>query len=231
MQGFLFGHADPSVDGSFSQVRRIELNNTAWVERVPEWLAGHSVLFERLRDEVDWKRQQREMYERVVDVPRLLGALKSGTGSQALLQRIAEMLGHRYSKDLSAISLAYYRNGLDSVAMHGDKLGPSVDDAVVAVLSLGFPRRFLMRPKAQPGARSLSFTCGCGDLLVMGGSCQRDFEHGVPKTAHADGRISVMFRQPSPRGLSEALEAGLAGADHQRHFGKPSPGKSPRSAA
>ena len=132
------------------------------------------------------------MYERVVDVPRLTAELPADGPGHPLLERAADALSRRYNLALCHISLAYYRDGRDSVAWHGDRLGRLVDDTVVAILSLGEPRRFLMRPAA--GGASRAFNLGWGDLLVMGGSCQRTWQHAVPKTALAGPRISVQFR-------------------------------------
>lgn len=90
----------------------------------------------------------------------------------------------------------FARDGRDSVAMHGDKMGPLVDDTIVATVSVGSPRRFLMR--SVSGGYRQAFSLGWGDLLVMGGTCQRTWQHGVPKLAHADPRISIMFRPRVP---------------------------------
>jgi alkylated DNA repair dioxygenase AlkB len=89
-----------------------------------------------------------------------------------------------------------YRNGRDSVAWHRDKLPQSLVDPIVALVSLGEPRRFLLRPRG--GGRSHRFQLGAGDLLVTGGRTQRDWEHTVPKVAAAGPRISVAFRHSRP---------------------------------
>jgi alkylated DNA repair dioxygenase AlkB len=85
------------------------------------------------------------------------------------------------------------------VAWHGDTIGRGrTEDTMVAILSLGTPRPLLLRPRGG-GVRPLRFEVGHGDLLVMGGSCQRTWEHAVPKTSQPVGpRISVQFR---PRGV------------------------------
>jgi alkylated DNA repair dioxygenase AlkB len=84
------------------------------------------------------------------------------------------------------------------VAWHGDTTGRgSTQDTMVAIVSLGAPRSLLLRRRG--GGRALRHELGHGDLLVMGGSCQRTWEHAVPKTARPTGpRISVQFR---PRGV------------------------------
>ncbi len=108
-------------------------------------------------------------------------------------ERMASCLGHRYGVRLPSISANLYRDGNDSVAWHGDRIGRVRADAVVAIVSLGATRTLLLRPDG--GGPSLSFPLHSGDLLVQGGTCQRTFEHCVPKRAHAGPRISVMFRQ------------------------------------
>jgi alkylated DNA repair dioxygenase AlkB len=136
------------------------------------------------------------MYERVLDVPRLVATLPDdGPGHPVLAEAVAALSG-RYGVPLDQISLAYYRDGRDSVAWHGDRLGRLVDDTVVAILSVGEPRRFLLRPGA--GGASRAFDLGWGDLLVMGGSCQRTWQHAVPKMALAGPRMSVQFRPHVP---------------------------------
>ena len=133
----------------------------------------------------------------------------------SLLRRLSATLSERYGRALASISLAHYRDGRDSVAFHGDKLGKLVNDSIVATVSVGAPRRFLLKPQArfsegvfsgsafsegaeQPEAGSLAFDLGWGDLFVMGGTCQRTWQHAVPKRAHADPRISIMFRAMFP---------------------------------
>ena len=87
----------------------------------------------------------------------------------------------------------YYRDGRDSVAWHGDTIGRGkTQDTMVAIVSLGDPRRLALRPRVG-GAVDLDRD-GPRDLLVMGGSCQRTWEHAVPKVAHAGPRVSVQFR-------------------------------------
>jgi alkylated DNA repair dioxygenase AlkB len=132
------------------------------------------------------------MYERVVDVPRLVAELPDDGPGHPVLDQATAALSRHYGLALTRISLAYYRDGRDSVAWHGDRLGRLVDDTVVAILSLGEPRRFLLRPAA--GGASRAFDLGWGDLLVMGGSCQRTWQHAVPKTGQAGPRISAQFR-------------------------------------
>lgn len=185
-------------------VERTMLAEGAWVDIRPDWLAGSEALFARLESSVPWKAERRRMYDRVVDVPRLVAFYEEGaTLPDPLLEAARRALQAQYSEvaggPFCTTGLCLYRDGRDSVAWHGDTNGRgATDDTVVAILSLGARRRFLLRPRV--GGTSLRFDIGDGDLLVMGGSCQRTWEHSVPKTARQLGpRISVQFRQ---RGVS-----------------------------
>jgi alkylated DNA repair dioxygenase AlkB len=196
MQGSLFGAGSPRFDPALPQIRRIELASGAWLEHHPDWLQGHTRVFEALAGQVPWQSHRRQMYDREVDVPRLVARAPEQGPVSELLRGLSQTLSARYQWALESITLAHYRTGRDSVAFHGDKLGRFVDDSVVATVSVGAPRRFLIRPAA--GGPSLAFDLGWGDLFVMGGTCQRTWHHAIPKRAHADPRISIMFRPIVP---------------------------------
>ena len=209
MQCALFGSGDPSFDAGLRGIRRISLSEGAWLEHQPNWLDGHQRVFDELAQTIDWQRYRRMMYEREVEVPRLLARAPTQGRLAELLRAVASALAARYGRPFPHISLAHYRDGNDSVAFHGDKLGRLVDDAVVATLSVGEPRRFLIKPNHEAAgalpsggpsssSTSLSFDLGWGDLFVMGGTCQRTWQHAIPKRAHAAPRISIMFRPSIP---------------------------------
>ncbi len=186
-----------------ASVRRTMLDHGAWVDFRPGWMAGADVLFGRLRDAVPWQEERRRMYDRVVEVPRLLCFYGEGEAlPDPALAEARHALDQHYGPDLGeplpTAGLCLYRDGRDSVAWHGDRIGRGgKEDTVVAILSLGAPRALLLRPRG--GGPALRHDLGHGDLLVMGGSCQRTWEHAVPKTARAAcPRISVQFR---PRGV------------------------------
>ncbi len=191
MQQSLFGRRPPSADLTLSRVRRIELGEDAWVDHLPGWVDGHAELFEVLRTTTGWERARRWMYDRTVDVPRLFGSIPDDGPGHPILFELKEALTRRYGESYDRISIAYYRDGQDSVAWHGDKVDGR--DCVIPILSVGAPRKFLMKHKAS--TRSLTFRVGWGDLLVMGGSCQRTWRHAVPKQTYADPRMAIMFRQ------------------------------------
>jgi alkylated DNA repair dioxygenase AlkB len=200
LQGSLLDLGGQPAPGSLgASVRRTMLDHGAWVDFRPCWMVGADVLFHRLREAVPWREERRRMYDRVLDVPRLLCFYGEGEElPDPALVEARQALDRHYRADLGeplcTAGLCLYRDGRDSVAWHGDRIGRGAkEDTVVAILSLGAPRALLLRPRG--GGPALRHDIGHGDLLVMGGSCQRTWEHAVPKTARASGpRISVQFR-------------------------------------
>lgn len=187
----LFGRHAPRFDATFAALERVTLGDGAWLDVARGWLDGHAALFDELRDGVAWREESRRMYDRLVDVPRLFAVLPP-EARPPILDQMRLSLGARYGTDFARVSVALYRDGSDSVAWHGDYVARTMDEALVATVSLGEPRRFLVRPTG--GGRSLSLAIGWGDLVVMGGSCQRTHQHAIPKVAHAGPRIAIMFR-------------------------------------
>jgi alkylated DNA repair dioxygenase AlkB len=180
-------------------VERAWLDGGAWVDLRRAWLSGADDLFERLLATVPWRAERRPMYDRVVDVPRLHAFYGEGCAVPdpdllACRRALDRHYGPQLGEPFATTGLCLYRDGRDSVAWHGDTIGRAARaDTVVAILSLGAPRALLLRPRAGGGA--LRFELCSGDLLVMGGSCQRTWQHAVPKTRRAVGpRISVQFR-------------------------------------
>ncbi|NUS44310.1 MAG: alpha-ketoglutarate-dependent dioxygenase AlkB [Mycobacteriaceae bacterium] len=203
VQGSLLSGVDESVPCAPAGARRTALADGAWVDVLPGWLTGADALFDRLAARVPWHAERRRMYDRVVDVPRLVAYygesdLLPDRRLAAALSALNDQYAAPLGEPLATAGLCLYRDGRDSVAWHGDTIGRgAVADTVVAIVSLGAPRSLLLRPRR--GGRSERFPLGSGDLLVMGGSCQRTWEHAVPKTTRPVGpRISVQFR---PRGV------------------------------
>jgi alkylated DNA repair dioxygenase AlkB len=136
-------------------------------------------------------------------VPRLLSFYDERDElPHPVLTQARDALTDHYQNELAepfrTAGLCLYRDGRDSVAWHGDTIGRGrAEDTMVAIVSLGAPRSLLLRPRG--GGATIKNRLGHGDLIVMGGSCQRTWEHAVPKTARPVGpRISVQFR---PRGV------------------------------
>jgi alkylated DNA repair dioxygenase AlkB len=187
--------ADPEIDDTFSAAARIALDETAWIEHASEWVAGSDRLFADLLETTEWGRRTRHMYDRKVEEPRLTSTWQAESGEPLeppILERMRAALSTRYGVTFDSVGLNLYRDGADSVAWHGDRIAKAIPDPIVALVSVGEPRRFLVRPKGGKAARK--FMLGRGDLLVMGGSSQRTWEHAVPKVAQAGPRISIAFR-------------------------------------
>jgi alkylated DNA repair dioxygenase AlkB len=197
------GDGDKAAPGAV-RPERVPLSRGAWIDVQRGWLAGSAGLFARLAESVPWRAERRRMYDRTVDVPRLLCFYGEdvplpdpalGTCRAALNAHYAAELGESFV----TAGLCFYRDGKDSVAWHGDRIGRgSTEDTMVAILSLGEARPLLLRPAG--GGPALRYNLGHGDLFVMGGSCQRTWEHAVPKSARPAGpRISVQFRPRNVR--------------------------------
>jgi alkylated DNA repair dioxygenase AlkB len=205
LQGSLLDFADEIAVGPLAgAVRRVELSSGAWLDLRPQWITGADELFARLAEQLPWHEERRRMYDRVVEVPRLLSYYGEGEPApDPVLATARDRLSAHYAEELGepfrSLGMCLYRDGRDSVAWHGDRFGRGrTEDTMVAILSLGAPRTLALRERGGGGA-VLRYEVGHGDLLVMGGSCQRTWEHAVPKTAKPVGpRISAQFR---PRGV------------------------------
>ncbi len=181
---------------------RRQLGRGAWLDVQRTWLSEPDEVLSALLHRTPWRAERRQMYDRVVDVPRLLHTYGEGDPlpHPALTRARTELDAHylpELGEPFATAGCCLYRDGRDSVAWHGDTIGRGAsEDTMVAIVSLGDPRRLLLRPRG--GGPSTAVLLGHGDLVVMGGSCQRTFEHAVPKQAHAGPRVSVQFR---PRGV------------------------------
>ncbi|MGW1060334.1 alpha-ketoglutarate-dependent dioxygenase AlkB [Micromonospora rubida] len=189
----------PTLDRLAGRLRRHRLDRGAWVDHLPGWVLGSDQVLDTLLAEVPWRAERRTMYDAEVAVPRLLCwyAAHRPLPDPVLTAARAALTAH-YAPELGepfmTAGMCLYRDGRDSVAWHGDTQGRSAHtDTMVAIVSFGSPRPLLLRPRG--GGTSLRFPLGHGDLVVMGGSCQRTWEHAVPKTSRPVGpRVSVQFR-------------------------------------
>jgi alkylated DNA repair dioxygenase AlkB len=192
LQGSLLTIGDPGVDLCATS-ERLDLGGDSWVELTRGWLRGADELFELLATTLAWHHGRRRMYDRMVDEPRLTHWLHPDRPTpHPVLGEARRALESHYGVELRGPGCNYYRHGLDSVAWHGDRELRHLDDTLVAVLTLGSRRPWLLRPAG--GGRSRDLAPASGDLLVMGGACQRDWEHAVPKASGGGPRISVTWR-------------------------------------
>lgn len=195
-QGSLFSHlGEPDAfDRDFGEMRRIELSEDAWVDRQPGWAKDPDTLFLTATETLDWTEGVERIRGEEIARPRLVANFDRSDLPSGLevFAAMSEVLSERYGVALDRITCNLYRDGNDSVAWHGDRIARDLPEATVAILSLGEPRPFRIRPKG--GGSSMGWPAGRGDLIVMGGSCQRTHDHSIPKVASAGPRIAVMFR-------------------------------------
>jgi alkylated DNA repair dioxygenase AlkB len=187
------GVCDLVIDETFSTAVRHELDATSWVDVVPRWLSGDDAFMARLIDAVPFEQHQRWMYNQLFDEPRLTAEYPDiAAAPEPFVRVLAGALSRQYGVRYDGLWLNLYRDHRDSSGWHRDWTTCKRSLCVVPVLSLGAPRRFLLKPRG--GGRSTGFTVDGGDLVVMGGRCQREWLHCVPKQARPAGpRVSLNF--------------------------------------
>lgn len=196
-QRSLFGSLDPEYDPSFRELTRLDLDARTWVDHVPGWLTGSDQMFDELTSELPFRQRTGiRMYDQLVDEPRLSAWWSVASGQpepMPILREIRLLLADRYDEPFDSIGFNLYRDGNDSVAWHGDRHRHVVTNPVIAILSVGAARPLKLRPRG--GGASLAWPLGHGDLFVMGGACQHEWEHAVPKMRATSGaRLSITFR-------------------------------------
>ena len=200
LQGSLLDLGDQIALGRVGEgMTRRHLTHGAWLDVRPGWLTAGDRLLEDLVHEVPWQAERRQMYDSVVDVPRLTRFYAEGEPlPRPILAQARDALSAHYAGELgepfTTAGMCLYRDGRDSVAWHGDRIGRSLEqDTMIAIVSLGADRPLSLRPR--DGGASIKVAAGHGDLVVMGGSCQRTWDHAILKTSAVVGpRISVQFR-------------------------------------
>jgi alkylated DNA repair dioxygenase AlkB len=197
-QQCLFAFEEPAIDATFAGAERTWLDDESWVEHVPGWLHGADLVLAELVAKLPWKQREVVMYERLLPEPRLTAWWSSADEEHpepplpVLEEGLAALAAH-YHRPFDSLGFNLYRNGRDSVAWHADRERFHLENPVVAIVSTGAPRSFHMRPKGGGVARF--WQLAPGDLFVMGGACQHQWEHAVPKSATVHGpRLSIMFR-------------------------------------
>ena len=196
-QGSLFGTLVPEFDSTFGELHRLDLDATTWVDLAPGWLRGSDQVYDELVATLPLRQRTGvKMYDQLVDEPRLSAwwRVEHATPEpMPILHEIRMLLADRYDEPFDSIGFNLYRDGNDSVAWHGDRHRHIVTNPVIAIVSVGVPRPLRLRPRG--GGSSVSWQLGNGDLFVMGGACQHDWEHTVPKVKVTGGpRLSITFR-------------------------------------
>jgi alkylated DNA repair dioxygenase AlkB len=186
---------EPSIDPTFAGLDRIDLDQDSWVDHLEGWVRGSDVLFEDVLETRGWAQRSRRMYDQRVREPRLTAPWSARSGEPLeppLLEEVRAVLSDRYDREFDSVGFNLYRDGRDSVAWHADRIPKEIEVPIVCLVSLGEPRKFLLRPKG--GGASRAFLLGRGDLFVTGGNTQRTWDHSVPKVKQAGPRISLAYR-------------------------------------
>lgn len=190
-------------------VQRIDLDAASWVDLVPHFVREPTAQFRAVRDTTPWQATEVLRYDRYVPERRLSAGLVADR--QPLLRQAELHLSSRYRVRWTGVAAILYRNGEDFQGFHGDRELRWLDDTLIAIMVLGARRPFVLRPRrpgpqmrggdrAGAGPGDVVLTPGHGDLLVMGGACQRDWLHTVPLADTDEERISLTWRWTSRRG-------------------------------
>ena len=200
-QGSLFDEQDDGAAErrlSFDALRRDALDERSWLDVVPGWVPDHAALFDRLLDIAPWQQRTRTMWDSEVLEPRLVANWPTGAALPPEVLELTAPLSQRYGVAFDSCLVNLYRDGSDAVAWHADTVRKVLRDPLVCTVSLGARRSFLLRPAAG-GPVARRYAPGEGDLIVMGGACQHDWHHTVPRERSASGaRMSITLRHSRP---------------------------------
>lgn len=183
---------------SFDELRRDDLDERSWLDVVSGWVPDHGELFERLLTIAPWQQRTRQMWDTEVLEPRLVAAWRTGEPLPPEVAELVAPLSERYGVAFDSCLINLYRDGNDAVAWHADTVRKTMRNPLVATVSLGARRSFLVRP-AEGGPVTRRHAPGEGDLIVMGGAMQHDWHHTVPRERSASGaRMSITLRHSRP---------------------------------
>lgn len=193
-QEALFETAPAGGALSFAGLRRDPLDARTWIDVVPGWATGHEARFAWFLEHVPWAQRTRTMWEHEVLEPRLVGGWGDPAAFPPEVRELVEPLSARYGVAFDSVFVNLYRDGSDAVAWHGDTHRKTMTNPLVCTVSLGARRSFLLKPRAG-GPVAKRYQPGGGDLIVMGGACQHEWLHTVPRERHVSGaRMSVTIR-------------------------------------
>ena len=204
-------------------VERTDLPPTSWVEIVPRFVREAEAVFEELHESLPWQQTEVLRYDRYVPERRLGAGVRSD--SHVVFSQTDLHLRSRFRVPFTGVSAILYRNGDDFQGLHSDREMRWLDETVIAIVVLGVRRPFVLRPRATKGVPLERVPAGSdpddvvlipgeGDLLIMGGACQREWLHGVPRAVTDRPRISLTWRWTSRRGRPDTNPTYYDG----RHF-------------
>lgn len=213
-------------------VERTELGDgTSWCELTRGLVRRPDEVIEELLRDVQWGQGEVWRYDRFVE-ERRLGAWIDPAAAPVALRQCGLHLESRHRVRFDGASAIWYRDGGDFQGLHADREMRWLDDTLIAIVVLGEARPFVLRPRrsgaggspdrtpAGHGAHDVVLHPGHGDLLVMGGRCQRDWVHGVPAVGSAAARVSVTWRWSYRRGRPDT---GPGYFDGRHHSDRPGP--------
>ncbi len=204
-------------------IERTELAPSSWVEVIPGFVRDAPSLFAELHDALPWQQTEVLRYDRYMPERRL--GVGVHTDAHPMFRQTTLHLRSRFRVPFTGVAAILYRDGDDFQGLHSDREMRWLDDTVIAIVVLGTRRPFVLRPRADgsvpvervPSGSSpddLVLMPGEGDMLVMGGACQREWLHGVPQASTTRPRISLTWRWTSRRGRPDTNPTFYDG----RHF-------------
>lgn len=190
-----------TIDLDLAGRTRIRLDATSWIDHLPGWVHGGDALLDKLTTTAPWLPQRtRQMWDNEIAEPRIVAQWPDVATLPPVVEQMRVAVSVAYDTDFDRVAVNLYRDGRDSVAWHGDRVRLTHQSPLVVTVSLGARRPFRVRPYGG-GPTVLELTPGAGDLVVMGGRCQHDFQHVVPKVRRFVGaRMSLTFRHSGPAG-------------------------------
>ena len=218
-QPSLFGGAEIDLDPEFGAVRRIVLDDDSWIDHLPGWLDGADDVFTDLVTTLPWTQREVVMYHRELPEPRLTWWWSEAAEEPEplpVLPRMRHALSAHYERTFDSIGCNWYRDGRDSVAWHRDR-ERTLAEPLVAIVSVGTPRNFLVR--RHGGGRSISFALGHGGDPILLSKAKlarspRPSRIWPGRRTHSGGpRISITFRHHTEPVATGPVAASGPGAD------------------
>jgi alkylated DNA repair dioxygenase AlkB len=201
----------PALPGLTAPPRRIHLNDTSWLDHTPGWLPDPDTTLHALTDELAWTQEPLTMWGKTMPQPRLTATCGASMDPASRYRRprphqpwtpTAATIRDTIATTTpgwtpNGLIANLYRTGSDSISWHSDNEPALGRHPLVASISLGATRTLQFRPVTRgPAAR---IDLAHGDLLIMGGACQGEFEHAITKTRRDTGpRLSLTFRHYHP---------------------------------
>ena len=206
-----------------ASVDRVHLDDRSWVDVVSGFVRDPITELDTLIATTPWRQREVLRYDHYVAERRMSSGLRKD--SQPLLRHTTMHLASKYRVDLDGVAAILYRDGHDFQGLHSDREMKWLDETLVAIVVLGERRPFVFRERTRwdhavdrvpsgTDPKDVVLMPGEGDIIVMGGRCQRDWMHGVPEHDTPKPRLSLTWRWTSRRGKPDTAPTYYDG----RHF-------------